>query len=198
MWKGKGAGNPEEVLMRVVLVNGSPRKEMCTYTALQEVASALEKNGVETEIIQASFDSEEIEKAAAEILESDGLVVGSPVYYASPTGLVLYFLDEVFNRISGKVRMKVGASVVTCRRGGAASSFDVLNKYFTISQMLVVSSNYWNMVHGNTPEEVRKDEEGMQTLRLLGENMAYVIKALDKAALPLPEMEKRVRTNFIR
>lgn len=184
--------------MRVVLVNGSPRKEMCTYTALQEVASALEKNGVETEIIQASFDSEEIEKAAAEILESDGLVVGSPVYYASPTGLVLYFLDEVFNRISGKVRMKVGASVVTCRRGGAASSFDVLNKYFTISQMLVVSSNYWNMVHGNTPEEVRKDEEGMQTLRLLGENMAYVIKALDKAALPLPEMEKRVRTNFIR
>ncbi len=184
--------------MRVILVNGSPRKEMCTFTALKEVASSLEKNGIETEIIHASFDRFEIEAAAAKIEEADGLVVGSPVYYSSPSGLAVYFLDEVFNRISKKMRMKVGAAVVSCRRGGASASFDVLNKYFTISQMLVISSNYWNMVHGNTPEEVAEDKEGMQTMRLLGDNMAYVIKALKTAALPLPEMEKPVKTNFIR
>ena len=185
-------------MMRVILVNGSPRKEMCTYTALSEVASALERGGVETEIIDASFDRFEIESSAQKIVEADGLVVGSPVYYASPSGLVTYFLDEVFNRISRKMRMKVGAAVVSCRRGGAASSFDVLNKYFTISQMIVVSSSYWNMVQGNTPEEVRQDEEGMQTMRILGDNMAYVIKALKAADLPLPEAEKPVKTNFIR
>ena len=94
--------------------------------------------------------------------------------------------------------MKAGAAVVSCRRGGASSSFDVINKYFMYSQMLVVSSNYWNMVHGNTPDEVRRDEEGMQTMRILGENMAYVIKSLRTAGLPLPEMEKAVKTNFIR
>ena len=133
-----------------------------------------------------------------EIEASDGIVVGSPVYYASPTGLVLSFLDAVFNRISSSMRLKVGAAVVSCRRGGASSSFDVLNKYFTISQMIVISSNYWNMVHGNTPDEVRQDEEGMQTMRILGNNMAYVIKSLKKASIPLPEMEKTVKTNFIR
>ena len=184
--------------MRVVLVNGSPREAMCTYTALREVADSLEKNGIETKIIHASFDRFEIEAACQEIAEADGLVIGSPVYYASPSGLAVYFLDEVFNRISKKMRMKAGVAVVSCRRGGASASFDVLNKYFTISQMVVVSSNYWNMVHGNNPEEVRQDEEGMQTMRLLGENMAYVIKALNTAALPLPEMEKPVKTNFIR
>ncbi len=184
--------------MRVILVNGSPRKEMCTFTALREVASSLEKNGIETKIIQASLDDGEIGAAAAAIAESDGLVVGSPVYYASPTGLVTYFLDGVFGRISGKMRMKPGAAVVSCRRGGASSAFDMLNKYFTISQMPVVSSNYWNMVHGNTPDQVREDKEGMQTMRLLGENMAYLIKALKAADLPLPEMESAVKTNFIR
>lgn len=184
--------------MRVILINGSPRKEMCTYTALKEVASSLEKNGIETEIIQASFDKEEIARAASAIAEADGLVVGAPVYYASPSGLAVYFLDEIFNRISGKMRFKVGAAVVSCRRGGATATFDVLNKYFTISQMIVVSSNYWNMVHGNTPSEVVQDEEGMQTMRLLGENMAYVIKSLRKADLPVPDMEKPVKTNFIR
>ena len=120
------------------------------------------------------------------------------MYYASPTGLVTYFLDGVFGRISGKMRMKPGAAVVSCRRGGASSAFDMLNKYFTISQMPVVSSNYWNMVHGNTPDQVREDKEGMQTMRLLGENMAYLIKALKAADLPLPEMESAVKTNFIR
>ncbi len=184
--------------MRVILVNGSPREEMCTYTALQEVSASLEKNGVETEIIHASLEREAIEEAARKITEADGLVVGSPVYYASPSGLAVSFLDELFNRISGRMRMKAGAAVVSCRRGGASSSFDVINKYFMYSQMLVVSSNYWNMVHGNTPDEVRRDEEGMQTMRILGENMAYVIKSLRTAGLPLPEMEKAVKTNFIR
>ncbi len=184
--------------MRVILVNGSPRKKMCTYTALTEVASALEKNGIDTRIIQASTDKDEIEAAAAEILEADGIVVGSPVYYASPSALTISFLDEVFNRISGKMRLKVGAAIVSCRRGGASASFDVINKYFSISQMIIVSSNYWNMVHGNTPDEVRKDEEGMQTMRILGENIAYVIKSLKNSGLPLPEEEKIVKTNFIR
>ena len=184
--------------MRVILVNGSPRREMCTYTALSEVAASLEKEGIVTEIIQASLDGDAIEDAARKIVEADGLVVGSPVYYATPSGLVMGFLDGIFNRISGKVRMKAAAAVVSCRRGGASSTFDAINKYFMYSQMLVVSSNYWNMVHGNTPDEVREDKEGMQTMRLLGTNMAYVIKALNAAALPLPEMETPVKTNFIR
>ena len=126
------------------------------------------------------------------------MVVGSPVYYASASGLVTYFLDEVFNRVSGKVRLKPAAAVVSCRRGGASAAFDQINKYFSISEMVIVSSNYWNQVHGNTSEEVMKDEEGMQTMRVLGRNLAYTVKAFGKAALPLPEAEKKIKTNFIR
>ena len=108
------------------------------------------------------------------------------------------FLDEVFNRVSGKVRLKPAAAVVSCGRGGASAAFDQINKYFSISEMVIVSSNYWNQVHGNTPEEVMKDEEGMQTMRVLGRNLAYTVKAFGKAALPLPEAEKKIKTNFIR
>ena len=184
--------------MRVILINGSPRAEGCTFTALSEVASTLEKAGISTEIIQSSFDREAIKTAAEKFLASDGLVVGSPVYYASATGLATYFLDELFNIISGKMRLKVGAAVVSCRRGGASATFDQLNKYFTISEMVVIGSSYWNQVHGNTPDEVRRDEEGMQTMRDLGRNMAYVLSSFDKAALPLPEKEPKVKTSFIR
>ena len=184
--------------MRVILINGSPRAAGCTFTALSEVASTLAASGIETEIIQASFDREAVRAAAEKVLASDGLVVGSPVYYASASGLVTYFLDELFNIISGKVRMKVGAAVVSCRRGGASSTFDQINKYFTISEMVVIGSSYWNQVHGNTPDEVRKDEEGMQTMRNLGRNMAYVLSSFEKAGLPLPQEEARIKTNFIR
>ena len=184
--------------MRVLLVNGSPRAAGCTFTALSEVASTLEAAGVATEIIQASFDREAIRAAAEKALSSDGLVIGSPVYYASATGVATYFLDELFNIISGKMRLKVGAAVVACRRGGASAAFDQLNKYFTISEMVVIGSSYWNQVHGNTPDEVRRDEEGMQTMRTLGRNMAYVLSSFEKAGLPLPEEEARVKTSFIR
>ncbi len=184
--------------MKVILINGSPREKGCTYTALEEVASSFEKNGIEYEIIHASADKAAIREAADKIIAADGLVVGSPVYYASASGLCTLFLDELFNLISGKVRFKAAAAVVSCRRGGASASFDQINKYFTISEMVVVSSNYWNQVHGNTPEEVRKDSEGMQTMRLLGDNMSYVIKAFAAASLPFPEKEARIKTNFIR
>lgn len=182
----------------VVLVNGSPRGKMCTYRALEEVASALNANGIETEIVQASEDMAEIRKIADKIIASDGLVVGSPVYYASPTALVKTFMDTLFNIAGGSMRLKPASAVVSCRRGGATDAFDVLNKYFSISEMLIVSSDYWNQVHGNTPEEVEKDEEGLQTMRILGNNMAYVIKSLSKASLPLPQEEKRIKTNFVR
>ncbi len=182
----------------VLLINGSPKAAGCTFTALSEVADTLEKEGLETKIVQATMDKEEIDRIAEEVVSADALVVGSPVYYASASGLVTYFLDELFNRVSGKVRLKPAAAVVSCRRGGASATFDQLNKYFTISEMIVVSSSYWNQVHGNTPDEVRKDEEGMQTMRTLGRNMAYTVKAFRKAGLPLPETEKKIKTNFIR
>ena len=184
--------------MKVILINGSPREKGCTYRALSEVASALEKNGIETEIIHATFDRAKISEAAKLVEEAEGLVVGSPVHYASASGLCTFFMDELFNRVGGKMRLKVAASVCSCRRGGASATFDQLNKYFTISQMIVVSSNYWNQVHGNKPEEVEQDVEGLQTLRILGNNMAYVIKSLKAAGLELPEMEKVTKTNFIR
>ena len=184
--------------MNVILINGSPNKKGCTFTALSEVALSLEKEGIETEIIQATMDSSEIDRIAEKITNSNGLVVGSPVYYASASGLCTFFLDELFNRISRKVRLMPAAAIASCRRGGASATFDQLNKYFTISEMVVVSSNYWNQVHGNTPEEVRQDAEGMQTMRLLGLNMSYVIKSFEKAGLSMPEKEESIRTNFIR
>ncbi len=184
--------------MRVLLINGSPREVGCTYTALSEVATTLNENGIETEIVHASFDREVIKETARKAIEADGIVIGSPVYYASASGLATYFMDELFNIISGQVRLKVGAAVVSCRRGGASATFDQLNKYFTISEMVVVGSSYWNQVHGNTPDEVRKDEEGMQTMRTLGRNIAYVVSSFKKAGLLLPVKEERIRTNFIR
>lgn len=182
----------------VILVNGSPRGKMCTYRALEEVASALNANEIETEIIQATENEDEVRKIAERIVEAEGLVVGSPVYYASPSALVKGFMDTLFNVAGGKMRLKPAAAVVSCRRGGASATYDVLNKYFGISEMLIVSSDYWNQVHGNTPEEVEKDEEGMHTMRELGNNMAHVIKAFRAAALPVPPQDKKVKTNFIR
>ena len=187
--------------MHVLLLNGSPHESGCTFTALSEVAKVLNKEGLTTEIIpiaKEGFTSADVDAVAQKAISADGLVIGSPVWYASPCGLSKYFLDLLFNRISGKMRLKFGAAVVSCRRGGASATFDVLNKYFTISEMPVVSSYYWNQVHGNTPSEVLQDKEGLDTMRELGENMAYLIKAVSKAALPLPEKIEKSRTNFIR
>ena len=205
--------------MKVLLINGSPNPRGCTYTALNEVAKTLEQEGIETEIIQVGqkdirgcigcrqcktngqgvFD-DEVNVVSKKFAESDGIVIGSPVYYASANGTLISFLDRLFYSTLADKTMKVGAAVVSARRAGTTATFDELNKYFTISSMPVVSSQYWNMVHGYTPEDVMKDEEGMQIMRTLGKNMAFLIKSiqLGKEKYGLPEKEQRVFTPFIR
>jgi len=205
--------------MNVVLINGSPHARGCTFTALNEVAGALKENGVDAEIIQVGhqdirgcsgcgacgkagkcvFD-DLVNEFAPRFAASDGLVVGSPVYYASANGTVVSFLDRLFYSSHADKSMKVGAAVVAARRAGCTAAFDVLNKYFTISGMPVVPSQYWNMIHGNTPEEARQDAEGLQTMRALGRNMAFLIKsiALGKERFGLPARETRIFTNFTR
>lgn len=204
--------------MKVLLVNGSPHKNGCTARALREVADTLEQQGVETVTIQVGnqdirgciacgscgetgrcvFD-DAVNEAAALFAQCDGLVVGSPVYYASANGTLISFLDRLFYSSGFDKTMKVGAAVVSARRGGCSSTFDELNKYFTISGMPVASSQYWNSVHGFTAEDVEKDQEGLQVMRALGRNMAFLIKsiALGRETYGLPEKEPRVATNFI-
>ena len=187
--------------MKVLLLNGSPRKEGCTYTALSEVALALQAEGIETEIFQAGNPEMENVKAAAEKLkEADALVVGSPVYWASPSGQIIEFMDK-FCSVAGKDMLhKPAAAVASARRAGTTATLDVLLKYFTYHEMPVVASNYWTMVHGNTPEEVRQDKEGLQIMRVLGKNMAWLLKCIEagkKAGVELPEQEGKIKTNFI-
>ena len=206
--------------MKVLLINGSPHKKGCTYTALREVADELERQGIETEIFQLGiaavrsctacgqcaktgrciFDDDPVNQCLDRLRQADGLIVGAPVHYAGPAGAVTALLDRMFYGKSGFLALKPAAAVVSCRRGGASAAFDRLNKYFTIAQMPVVSSQYWNAVHGNTPEQVRQDLEGMQIMRTLGRNMAWLLKCIDyaKEAVPRPEQEERVATNFIR
>ena len=207
--------------MKVLLVNGSPRAKGCTYTALTEVAKALEADGVETEIFQVGakpvrdciacmkcrelkkcvFDDDVANALIEKAKTADGFVFGSPVYYAHPSGILLSVLDRAFYAGGYAFAGKPGASVVSARRGGTAASFDVINKYFGITQMPVVSSSYWNMVYGKTPDEVRQDEEGLQTMRNIGHNMAYLLKCMqagkEQGILP-PQNNVSVRTNFIR
>lgn len=206
--------------MKVLLVNGSPRTKGCTYTALQEVANTLNQQGIETEIFQVGAKpicgcigcgvcsktgkcfmndvvNEFVEKAAS----ADAFVFGSPVHYAAASGSITSFLDRAFYSGGSVFADKPGAAVVSCRRGGATATFDQINKYFTICNMPIVSSQYWNMVHGNTPEEVVQDEEGMQTMRTLGSNMAWLLKCIEagkKAGIATPVREEKLRTNFIR
>ena len=206
--------------MKALLVNGSPRAKGCTYTALTELAKTLEAEGIETEIIHVGnkdvrgciacrkchstgsgkcvFD-DIVNEVAPKLAEADAFVIGSPVYFASPAGGVVSFLDRLFfSTLNTDKTMKVGAAVVSCRRGGNTATFDMLNKYFTMNGMPIVSSQYWNMVYGNTPEEVRQDKEGMQTMRTLGRNMAFLMKSiqLGKAQFGLPEKEPVTQTNF--
>ncbi len=204
---------------KVLLLNGSPHEHGSTYTALNEVAKSLTEEGIEAEIIHVGKEGhvgcsacggcrklgkcvhDDVNSVAEKLAQADGLVIGSPVYYASPNGNLLSFLDRLFYS-SGRTDkyMKVGASVVSARRGGCTATFDALNKYFTISNMPIVSSNYWNQIHGSCAEDALRDEEGLQTMRTLGKNMAFLIKAikLAKAEIGTPEIEKKVYTNFIR
>ena len=206
--------------MNVLLINGSPHKNGCTYTALSEVAKTLEAQDIKTNIVHIGaapiwdcvacykcreskkcvFESDSVNESIELLKEADGLIVGSPVYYAGPTGAICSFLNRMFYMKSAAYAGKPAAAVVSCRRGGASAAFDRLNKYFTISEMPVVSSQYWNAVHGNTPEEVQKDEEGLQIMRTLGRNMAKMLYSLKagEGAVTLPEPEKKLRTNFIR
>ena len=207
--------------MKVILVNGSPKKNGCTYTALSEAAKALEENGIETEIFHVGvkpisgckgcgycykngkciMDDDTVNEFVQKAGEADGFIFGSPVHYAAASGQITSFLDRAFYSGGSKLRGKPGAVVVSCRRGGASAAFDQLNKYFTISSMPIVSSQYWNQVHGNTPEEVCQDEEGMQTMRTLGKNMAWLLKCIElgkQNGIEIPPQEPKTFTNFIR
>ena len=189
--------------MKVLLINGSPNAAGCTYTALREVAESLEQEGIETEIIHGADASEEaVDCAAGKLKEADGLIVGAPVYWASPAGECVLFLDKLAGKAGEYMARKPAAAVTSARRSGTVSTLDVLYKYFLYYQMPIVSAFNWTMVHGNTPEEVRKDEEGMQIMRVLGKNMAWLLKSIDlgrKAGLKEPVFEEeRLWTNFIR
>ena len=204
-------------MSKVILLNGSPHTHGCTATALLEMIKVFEVEGIETELIQVGtknirgciacgtcekngkcvFD-DLVNEVAPKFEAADGLVIGSPVYYGSPNGNLLSFLDRLFYSTSFSKHMKVGASVVSCRRGGNSASFDVLNKYFTISSMPVASSTYWNQVHGFTAEDVKKDLEGLQTMRNLARSMSFMIKAFAdaKEKYGYPELERNAFTSF--
>ena len=205
--------------MKVLLINGSPKPERCTYTALAEVAKTLETEGIETEIVHIGNQAirgcidcrackkngkcvfnDIVNEVAPKFAECDGLVVGTPVYYASANGNLISFLDRLFFSTPFDKSMKVGAAVVSARRGGCSATFDELNKYFTIVGMPVASSQYWNSTHGAAPGEAEKDEEGRQTMRTLARNMTFLMKsiALGKEQFGLPKKEERIATHFIR
>ena len=205
--------------MKVLLINGSPHSSGSTYTARHEMEQIFHENGIETEMIHVGsreirgcvacgtcsrtgkcvFD-DPVNETASKFEECDGVVVGSPVYYASANATLIAFLDRLFYSTNFDKTMKVGTSVVSARRGGLSATFDELNKYFTISGMPVASGQYWNSIHGNDAKEAAQDLEGLQSMRTLARNMSFLIKsiALGKETYGLPEKEERVGTNFIR
>lgn len=204
--------------MEVILINGSPHKRGCTYTALSEVAKALEKNGIDTRIYSIGnrpvhgcmacgsclkdgkcvFTDDPANEMLSLMQHADGVVIGSPVYFAGPNGALCALLDRVFYAGGSTLSFKPAAAVVSARRSGTTATFERLNKYFTINRMPVVSSQYWNGVHGFTPDEVMQDEEGLQTMRTLGDNMAWLLKSIVNGKQVLPEQEKWTPTHFIR
>ena len=207
--------------MKVLLLNGSSRPNGCTYTALREVADTLEHDGIETEILflgnkpvrdcaacgacgnhpgRCAFDDDIVNRIIEKAREADGFVFGTPVYYAHPSGRILSVLDRVFYAVKDAFIHKPAAAIASARRAGTTATLDVLQKYFTISQMPVVSSTYWTMVHGKEPEDVRKDEEGLQTMRNLAANMAWVLRCIEAGktvGIQPPQAESGARTNFI-
>ena len=206
-------------MAKVILLNGSPHANGCTARALEEMVKIFDEEGVDTEVIQVGnkairgciacqkcselgkcvFD-DLVNEVAPKFEQCDGIVLGSPVYYASANATLVAFLDRLFYSTSFDKTMKVGASVVVARRGGLSATFDELNKYFTIAGMPVASSQYWNSIHGSQLGEAQSDAEGLQTMRTLARNMAFLVKsiALGKEKFGLPEKESRVATNFIR
>lgn len=211
--------------MKVLMINGSPNKEGCTYTALNEIAQTLKEEGIESTIyyigtepvapcracracnkLQKCVINDKVNELLETIQDYDGFVIGSPVHYASASGVISPFLDRLFfagSRIPGDnpFRLKPGTAVVSCRRAGSTATLDQLNKYFLINQMPIISGRYWNMVHGSNPQEVRQDLEGMQNMRIVGKNMAWHLKCKEVAKLAgiiQPEAEETIYTNFIR
>jgi multimeric flavodoxin WrbA len=208
--------------MKVLLLNGSPHKNGCTFRALSEIIRELEAEGIETEVMHIGADTirgckgcgmcrknklgkcifgdDSVNVAIAKMQDCDALIVGSPVHFAAAAGDVTSFLDRMFYA-SGGFAYKPGAAIVSCRRAGSTAALEQLNKYFMISNMPLVPSAYWNMVHGNTPEEVEQDEEGLMVMRTLGRNMAWLLKSIEtgkQSGIALPPSEGKVRTNFIR
>lgn len=203
-------------MKKVLLINGSPNEHGCTYTALKEMIDVFKANGVETELVYLGKQpiagciacgkcyesgrcifSDKVNEIMDRIDEFEGIVLGSPVYYAGPAGQLCAFLDRLFYISKGRMAGKIGASVVSCRRGGATAAFDRLNKYFGISNMHIAGSQYWNQIHGNTPDQAMQDLEGLQTMRTLAQNMVWLMKCKE-AGIEMPEYEKKVATNFIR
>lgn len=208
--------------MKVLLLNGSSRTNGCTYTALAEITKVLKEEQIECEIVHIGnqpirdcigcnkcgdlhnacvFDDDSINELLKKAESADGFIFGTPVYYAHPSGRLLSVLDRLFYAGSDVFRHKPAAAIASARRAGTTASIDVLNKYFTIAEMPVVSSTYWNMVHGSTPEDVKKDLEGLQTMRNIGKNMAWLLKCIQlgkEHGIDIPKTEKAVWTNFIR
>ena len=205
-------------MSKVILLNGSPHPKGCTAAALDEMIKVFEKEGIHTEFIQVGGKTipgcmscgrcrelgrcvmdDLVNEVAGKLMEADGMVIGSPVFYGSPNGTLLSLLDRLFFSMEGRSKhMKVGASIVSCRRGGNTATFDVLNKYFTISGMPLAPSTYWNQVHGHTAEDVKKDLEGLQTMRNLARNMVFMIRSFAdaKEKYGYPREERDVFTSF--
>lgn len=207
--------------MIVLLVNASPHERGCTYTALSVIADTLKEEGIDSKILnvgktvkhpcvacgacrklgKCAFDDDVVNEYAECLKEADGIIIGEPVYYGGPASQAQMFMDRLFFSSGANLKFKPAAAISSCRRGGLTATMDRMNKYFTINQMPVVSSNYWNGVHGNTPEEVLQDEEGLQIMRILARNMAWMIKCIDagkKAGIVTPSQEDKIKTNFIR
>ncbi len=209
--------------MKVLLINGSPRKEGCTYTALTEIAQSLEKAGIEAEMAwigrepirgcqacktcserknnRCVFDDDVVNELLEGMESADGMIVGTPVYYAGANGAILATLDRMFYAGSALMRYKPAAGIASARRAGTTPAIDQLNKYFQFNMMPLVSSNYWPMVHGSRPEDVMQDHEGLQIMRVLGTNMAWLLQCIDaggKEGITIPAPEQKIATNFIR
>ncbi len=204
--------------MKIILFNGSPHKEGCTYTALSVMKNELEKNGIEAQIFQAGgatsgckgcgycaregkcVTDDCLNDAIALLNEADGVVFGSPVHYAAASGAMTSFLDRLFCAAGKKLRQKPCAVAVSCRRGGATATLDQLLKYPEFNQMPIITGQYWAMVHGNTPDEVMRDEEGIQVMRTAAKNMAWILKCIElgkRNGITPPETEQKIKTNFI-
>lgn len=205
--------------MKAILFNGSPKKNGCTFTALSIIAKELEKEGIDTEIFHAGVATKGclgcnycvtngkcitddcVNEAAKLLPDADGVVFGTPVHYAAASGMMTSFLDRLFYSAGANLRLKPCAVMASCRRGGSSSTIDQLLKYPEFKEMPIVNAQYWTMVHGNTPEEILRDEEGVQTMRTLGKNMAWLLKCIkagENAGIEKPAAEEKIKTNFIR